>query len=90
MGETDSDWARKGANLNDKTACKEFGLTLDAIGFAIRAGVLRYRQTDRPATETAEDRAGGTLRLFHLEGLAMVLLLSRSGSSSHGVHAFQR
>ncbi len=44
MGENESEWARKGATLSDKTACKEFGLTLDAIDDAIRAGALQYRQ----------------------------------------------
>ena len=44
MGENESEWARKGATLSDKTACKEFGLTPDAIDDAIRAGALQYRQ----------------------------------------------
>lgn len=39
-----SEWQRKGATLSDKTACKEFGLTQDAIIVAIRAGKLQYRR----------------------------------------------
>lgn len=41
---SESEWARKGATLSDKTACKEFGLTPDAIDNAIRAGALQYRE----------------------------------------------
>ena len=39
----DSEWARKGATLSDKTACSEYGLTQDEIFAAIDAGKLQYR-----------------------------------------------
>ena len=45
MNDQESDWSSKGATLSDKTACKEYGLTRDAIIRAIRAGKLQYRQT---------------------------------------------
>ncbi|HSG45673.1 MAG TPA: hypothetical protein VLA72_21225 [Anaerolineales bacterium] len=40
----DSAWTTKGATLSHKSAEKEFGLTLDEIVAAIRAGKLRYRE----------------------------------------------
>jgi hypothetical protein len=40
----DSAWTQKGATLSDKTAQKEFGLTLDEIVAGIRAGKLQYRE----------------------------------------------
>ena len=39
----DSEWARKGATLSDKTARSEYGLTQDEIFAAIDAGKLQYR-----------------------------------------------
>ena len=44
MGDSDSEWQRKGATLSDKTARKEYGLTQDEIVAAIRAGRLQYRE----------------------------------------------
>lgn len=46
-GETDpgADWQREGGTLSDKTARKEFGLTVAEIVQAIRAGKLRCRRT---------------------------------------------
>jgi len=44
MGDSDSEWRRKGATLSDKTAREEFGLTQDDIILAIRAGTLHYRE----------------------------------------------
>jgi hypothetical protein len=43
-GGLDSEWRRKGATLSDKTARKEFGLTLDEIVRAIRADMLHHRE----------------------------------------------
>jgi hypothetical protein len=40
----DSAWTQKGATLSDKTAQKEFGLTLEEIVAGIRAGKLQYRE----------------------------------------------
>src|SRR5436190_16319994 len=40
----DSEWARKGATLSNKTAREEFGLAQDDIIRAIRAGTLQYRE----------------------------------------------
>lgn len=40
----DSAWTTKGATLSHKSAEKEFGLTLDEIVAAIRAGKLQYRE----------------------------------------------
>ena len=39
----DTEWARKGATLSDKTARSEYGLTQDEIFAAIDAGKLQYR-----------------------------------------------
>lgn len=39
----EEEWRPKGANLSDKTARKEFGLTQDEIESAIDAGQLQYR-----------------------------------------------
>jgi hypothetical protein len=46
----DSEWARKGATLSDKTARSEYGLTQDKIFAAIDAGKLQYRPPQ--STET--------------------------------------
>jgi hypothetical protein len=43
MESHNSEWARKGATLSDKTARSEYGLTEDEIFAAIDAGKLRYR-----------------------------------------------
>ena len=43
MESHDSEWARKGATLSDKTARSEYGLTQDEIFAAIDAGRLQYR-----------------------------------------------
>ena len=43
MESHDSEWARKGATLSDKTARSEYGLTQDEIFAAIDAGKLQYR-----------------------------------------------
>ncbi len=43
MDDLDSEWARKGATLSDKTARSELGLTQAEIIRAIRAGKLHYR-----------------------------------------------
>ncbi len=37
------EWNRKGATLSDKTAKKEYGVSLDFIVKGIRAGRLEYR-----------------------------------------------
>ena len=42
----DSIWSRKGATLSDKSARQEFGLTQDEIVAAIRAGRLKFRQSN--------------------------------------------
>jgi hypothetical protein len=39
----DSEWARKGATLSDKTARSEYGLAQDEIFAGIDAGKLQYR-----------------------------------------------
>lgn len=39
-----NEWQQKGGSLSDKTACKEFGLTMAEIEMAIRAGKLKYRE----------------------------------------------
>jgi hypothetical protein len=44
--EDDSIWLQKGATLSDKSARQEFGLTQDEIIAAIRAGKLRFRQSN--------------------------------------------
>jgi len=43
MDDMDSEWARKGATLSDKSAREEFGLTQDEIHRAAQAGTLQYR-----------------------------------------------
>lgn len=43
MGDSHSEWGRKGATLSDKTARKEYGLTQEEIVRAIRARKLQYR-----------------------------------------------
>jgi hypothetical protein len=43
MDDMDSEWARKGATLSDKSAREEFGLTQDEIHRAAQAGILQYR-----------------------------------------------
>jgi len=43
MGDLEQQWRRKGATLSDKTARKEYGLSQDEIGEAIRVGKLQYR-----------------------------------------------
>jgi uncharacterized protein (DUF433 family) len=44
MDTFDSEWQRKKASFSHNTACKEYGLTLEEIEDAIRAGKLQYRQ----------------------------------------------
>ena len=44
MDDLDSDLRRKGATLSDKTAQEEFGLTLEEIVKAVRAGKLHCQQ----------------------------------------------
>lgn len=46
MYEDDSIWSQKGATLSDKSARREFGLTQREIIAAIRAGKLRFRQSN--------------------------------------------
>ena len=46
MDEGDSMWSRKGATLSDKSARKEFGLTLSEIIAAIRVGKLQFRESN--------------------------------------------
>ena len=41
---SESQWAKQGGTLSHKNACKEFGLTEEAIIDAMRAGKLQYRQ----------------------------------------------
>ncbi|WP_300668198.1 hypothetical protein [Desulfoluna sp.] len=41
---TESQWAKKGATLSHKNACKEFGLREDEIIEAMRAGKMQFRQ----------------------------------------------
>jgi len=43
MGDLEQQWRQKGATLSDKTARKEYGLSQDEIGEAIRVGKLQYR-----------------------------------------------
>ena len=43
---SDSDWAKKGGTLSDKSARKEFGLTQEEIIEAIKADKLQYRQNN--------------------------------------------
>src|SRR5262249_50613602 len=44
MDDLESEWRRKGATLIHKTAQEEFGLTLEEIVRAIRAGKLHCQQ----------------------------------------------
>jgi hypothetical protein len=46
MYEDRSIWIEKGATLSDKSARKEFGLTQQEIIAAIRAGKLRFRESN--------------------------------------------
>ncbi len=43
---SESDWAKKGNTLSDKSARKEFGLTQEEIIEAIKADKLQYRQNN--------------------------------------------
>ena len=46
MDDGDSMWSQKGATMSDKSARQEFGLTQEEIIVAIRAGKLRFRESN--------------------------------------------
>ena len=41
---SDSQWKQQGATLSHKNACKEFGLAVEDIMAAMKAGKLQYRE----------------------------------------------
>jgi hypothetical protein len=71
MGDLEQQWRRKGATLSDKTARKEYGLSQDEIGEAIRVGKLQYRVGSvhgNPWLRLLRDEVEEVVRVSHGQG----------------------